>query len=97
TIEVFMALIGQWEIFWKNLEGDEHKIVLDPYDTISVPVGVSRGFRNLGDESGLMLAILGGTSAGRVHWPEETLREARKYGLELNAAGDLVEVGAGGE
>ena len=39
TIEVFMAIEGQWEIFWKNLEGDEHKTVLNPYDTISVPEG----------------------------------------------------------
>ena len=92
TIEVFMALQGEWEIFWKNLEGDEHKAVLRPYDTISVPEGVSRGFRNLGDESGLMLAVLEGTDAGRVHWPPETVAEGRKYGLELDAEGNPVEV-----
>ncbi len=68
--------------------------MLEPYDTISVPVGVSRGFRNLGDASGLMLAILGGTDAGRVHWPAETIAEARKYGLTLDEHGDLVEVGS---
>lgn len=90
TIEVFMPLIGDWEIRWKNLEGDEHKVVLGPYDTISVPEGVSRGFRNLGDESNLMLAILEGTDAGRVHWPQETIDEARDHGLVLNADGDLV-------
>ncbi len=93
TTEVFIAIKGQWEIFWKNLEGDEHKAVLEPFDTISVPVGVSRGFRNLGDESNLMLAILEGTDAGRVHWPPETVAEGRKYGLDLDEHGDLVEVG----
>ena len=30
TIEVFTAIVGQWEIFWKNLEGDEHKTVSTP-------------------------------------------------------------------
>ena len=56
-------------------------------------MGVSRGFRNLGDESNLMLAILEGTDAGRVHWPPETVAEGRKYGLDLDEHGDLVEVG----
>ena len=90
TIEVFTAIQGEWEIFWTNLEGDEHRIVLKPYDTISVPEGVSRGFRNLGDESNLMLAVLEGTDPGRVHWPAETVAEGRKYGLVLDASGDLV-------
>jgi len=90
TIEVFTAIRGEWEIFWKNLEGDEHRVVLKPYDTISVPEGVSRGFRNLGDESNLMLAVLEGSDAGRVHWPPETVAEGRKYGLDLDADGNLV-------
>ncbi len=92
TIEVFTAIVGQWEIFWKNLEGDEHKTVLNPYDTISVPEGVSRGFRNLGDENNLMMAVLEGTDPGRVHWPQDTLDEAKKYGLALNEHGDLAEI-----
>ena len=97
TIEVFTAIVGQWEIFWKNLEGDEHKTVLNPYDTISVPEGVSRGFRNLGDENNLMIAVLEGTDPGRVHWPKETIDEAKKYGLGLDENGDMVEIGESGD
>ena len=90
TIEVFIAIQGEWEIFWKNLEGDEHNIVLQPNDTISVPEGVSRGFRNRGDESSLMVVVLEGTDVGRGHWPPETVEEGRKYGLSLDAEGNLV-------
>ena len=48
TVEVFIPLQGRWAVFWGD-EG-EQEIVLDPFDCVSVPVGVLRGFRNAGDE-----------------------------------------------
>lgn len=89
TLEVFIPMKGQWGVFWQNRDGSRHEVVLDPYDTISVPVGVSRGFRYLGRGEGLMMAIVGGTDPGRVHWPRETVVEAAKHGLVLRN-GDLV-------
>ncbi|MGD9602847.1 MAG: hypothetical protein AB7Q76_07650 [Gammaproteobacteria bacterium] len=91
TNEVFIPLKGSWGIYWQNRDGTRHEVVLDPYDTVSVPVGLSRGFRYLGKGEGLMMAIVGGTDPGRVHWPKETVEEAKKHGFVLRN-GDLVEV-----
>ncbi len=91
TNEVFIPLKGQWGIYWQNRDGARHEVVLDPYDTMSVPIGASRGFRYLGKGEGLMLAIVGGTDPGRVHWPKETVDEAKKHGFVLRH-GDLVEL-----
>lgn len=89
TLEVFIPMKGNWGVFWQNRDGSRHEVVLEPYDTVSVPVGVSRGFRYLGKGTGLMMAIVGGTDPGRVHWPKETVVEAAKHGLVLRK-GDLV-------
>lgn len=91
TNEVFIPLKGNWGIYWQNRDGSRHEVVLEPYDTVSVPIGVSRGFRYLGKGQGLMMAIVGGTDPGRVHWPKETVEEAKKHGFVLRH-GDLVEV-----
>ena len=73
TNEVFIPLTGKWGIYWQNSDGQRHEVVLEPYDTVSVPIGASRGFRNAGDGTALMLAVVGGTDPGKVHWPEETI------------------------
>jgi mannose-6-phosphate isomerase-like protein (cupin superfamily) len=91
TNEVFIPMKGAWGVYWQNKDGSRHEVVLDPYDTVSVPIGVSRGFRYLGKGIGLMMAIVGGTDPGRVHWPQETVVEAKKHGFVLRD-GDLVEV-----
>src|SRR5436309_16133797 len=59
TVEVFVALTGRWAVYWGD-EG-EQEVVLEPFDTISIPPGVMRGFRNAGPEHGYLMAILGGT------------------------------------
>ena len=96
TNEVFIPITGKWGIFWQNTDGKKHEVVLEPYDTVSVPVGLSRGFRYLGKGEGLMLAIIGGTDPGRVHWPKETVELAKKHGMVLRD-GDLVEIAAAAE
>lgn len=93
TNEVFIPLTGKWAIYWINRDGQRHEVILEQYDTVSVPIGLSRGFRNAGDETALMLAIVGGTDPGRVHWPDETVEEARRYGIDRDEYGDLVVVG----
>lgn len=92
TNEVFIPLSGKWAIYWQNRDGKRHEVILEQYDTVSVPIGLSRGFRNAGDETALMLAIVGGTDPGRVHWPDETVEEARRYGIDRDENGDLVVV-----
>jgi mannose-6-phosphate isomerase-like protein (cupin superfamily) len=96
TNEVFIPMIGKWELYWQNRDGKQHQVTLGPYDTISVPIGLSRGFRYADKGEGLMLAIVGGTDPGRVHWPKETVMEAAKFGFVLRG-GDLVELKSAAE
>ncbi len=88
TVEVFIPMSGKWAIYW----GEEGKdqVVLEPWDVISVPPGVMRGFRNVGEEHAYLMAILGGDDAGRVDWAKSVLSRAKETGLELGADGDLV-------
>ena len=71
-------------------EDGDGETELNTLDMISVPVGVMRGFRNVGDEHAFLMAILGGNDAGRVDWAKSVLSRAKETGLELGADGDLV-------
>jgi mannose-6-phosphate isomerase-like protein (cupin superfamily) len=88
TVEVFIALSSKWSIYWGD--NGESEIVLEPWDTISVPVGVMRGFRNVGDGDGYLMAILGGSDAGRVAWAPTVLERAKATGLELDQEGNVI-------
>ena len=48
TEEVFMPLVGEWEIFWGP--NGERSVKLQPWDVVSVPLYVMRGFRNSGHQ-----------------------------------------------
>jgi len=89
TNEVFFVLTGKWGIYWQNQDGTEHETILNQYDTVSVPIGLSRGFRNAGEETAYLLAIVGGTDPGKVEWPQETVDMAREHGIGLDENGDL--------
>jgi len=88
TEEVFMPLIGPWEVYWATDEGDR-SITLEPFDSISVPMGVYRGFRYVGEGKGTLLTIIGGPDAGRVDWHPTITEAASASGLERTADGDL--------
>jgi mannose-6-phosphate isomerase-like protein (cupin superfamily) len=90
TQEVFMPLTGQWSIFW-GPNGDT-EVILEPYDVISVPIHVMRGFKNAGRETALLLAVVGGHDPGKVGWPETMKQMARASGLELTDDGTFREV-----
>jgi len=90
TIEAFMPLSGQWSVYWGD-EG-EQEIVLGPWDFISVPVGVMRGFRNVGTEHAHLMSILGGTDPGRVSWAPQVLAAAKKTPLHLDGHGNVTRI-----
>jgi len=88
TEEVFMPLIGPWEVYWATDDGDR-LITLEPFDSISVPMGVYRGFRYVGEGKGTLLTIIGGPDPGRVEWHPTITEAALASGLERDADGDL--------
>ena len=81
THEVFMALSGRWEVFW-GPEGDR-SVLLERWDTISIPPGVSRGFRNVGAEAAYLLGMASGQDPGMINWPESVRAAARAVGVCL--------------
>ena len=89
TVEVFIPLSGEWAIYWGD--NGENELPLGQWDTISVPPGVMRGFRNAGSEGGYLMAILGGSDAGKVTWAPAVLERATLTGLELDERGNLIQ------
>jgi mannose-6-phosphate isomerase-like protein (cupin superfamily) len=81
TQEVFVALTGRWEVFWGP--HGARSLVLEPWDTIDIPPGVSRGFRNVGEAPAMLLGIAGGRQPGLINWPDAVRDAARKAGVEL--------------
>lgn len=81
TQEVFVALSGRWEVFW-GPEG-ERRVVLETWDTVSVPPGVSRGFRNAGTEPAYLMGMASGQDPGMINWPPAVRAAARAAGVAL--------------
>ena len=81
TQEVFVALTGRWEVFWGPT--GERRLVLEPYDTISIPPGVSRGFRNVATEASYLIGMASGRDPGNINWPEPVRAAARAVGVSL--------------
>jgi mannose-6-phosphate isomerase-like protein (cupin superfamily) len=87
TEEVFMPIDGKLAVFWGD--DGEHEVVLDPLDTITVPIGVMRGFRNADRKTIQVIAIVGGDDGGRLTWHPELIEEAAAHGGRLDRSGFL--------
>lgn len=90
TSEVFMVLTGQWSVHWGD-EG-ENELILDPLDAISVPAGVMRGFRNVSDETAMLLAIVSGNKPDRIIWSSQVMDAVRAKGFEFDGSGNIAEI-----
>ena len=67
----------------------EKEIVLDPFDSINIPIGVYRGFRYDGEGTGTLLTIIGGPEAGKVDWHPAVVEAAAEMGRTRNKNGQL--------
>mgnify|MGYP001168975315 CR=1 FL=1 len=90
TVEVFIAMTSNWSIIWG--EKGKYQIKIDPFDVVSVPPGVMRGFKNEGNNHGFIMAILGGSNSGKVKWAKDVIEGAKKTGLQLNRDGTITEL-----
>ena len=84
TQEVFVALTGRWEVFWGPTGG--RSVLLDPWDTISIPPGLSRGFRNVSTTSAYLMGMASGTDPGNIDWPAPVRAAAAAAGVALPSA-----------
>jgi len=94
TAEVFVVHSGKWE-FCLGPNKDDGEVVLCPGDTISIPIHVFRGFKNIGDDIGFLFAVLGGNDPGHVTWAPYVFDNANEYGLVLLEDGGLVDTTRG--
>lgn len=94
TAEVFVVHSGTWA-FLLGPNKEDGEVVLGPGDTISIPVHVFRGFKNVGDDVGFLYAVLGGDDAGHVTWAPYVFDNAKEYGLILLEDGSLVDTTRG--
>jgi quercetin dioxygenase-like cupin family protein len=80
TEEIFTCLRGRFEVAWGD-EG-EHRLQLEPYDTVSVPPGVCRAFRNVADERGLLQVLITGgeNDLNDISFPRQVERKLRAMG-----------------
>jgi mannose-6-phosphate isomerase-like protein (cupin superfamily) len=83
TQEVFMPLTGRWEVFW-GPEG-ERSVLLEPWDTVAIPPGLSRGFRNVGTEAAYLVGMASGRDPGNIDWPATVKAAALAVGMRLDA------------
>ena len=95
TAEVFFVLKGRWRFFWGRW-GTAGEVVLEEGDVFDIPTGIFRGFENIGDDYGMLMAILGGNDAGGgVVWAPQVLEEAQAHGLVLGENGRLYDTRKG--
>ena len=94
TAEVFVVHSGTWA-FLLGPNQEDGEVVLNPGDTISIPIHVFRGFKNVGEDTGFLFAVLGGDDPGHVTWAPYVFDNAREYGLVLLEDGSLVDTTRG--
>lgn len=85
TYETFTVLRGKFEVTW-NDDG-AHRAELDEFDTISVPPGVCRAFRNIGDEDGILQVIISGGvhDMSDIDFPKGTAEQLAAFGDDVVA------------
>ncbi len=95
TAEVFFVLKGRWRFFWGRW-GTAGEVIIEEGDIFNVPTGMFRAFENIGNDYGMLMAILGGDDAGgSVTWAPQVIEEAKKYGLILGENGLLYDIKKG--
>lgn len=92
TEEVFMPVDGKLAVFWGD-QG-ENEVELGPLDTVTVPIGVMRGFRNADDKTIHVIAVVGGDDGGRLDWHQDLIKEAEEHGGHLDDSGYIAQKSA---
>jgi hypothetical protein len=94
-VEAFMPLTGQWRYYWGNSPDQiEGETTIGPWDFISLPAGLWRGFENISDTDSWLLAVLEphGTFAFKdPYWAPQVEEAARAYGFLADENGKMIK------
>ncbi|CUH47169.1 cupin [Ruegeria atlantica] len=95
TAEVFFVAKGRWRFFWGRY-GTAGEFIAEEGDIFNIPTGIFRGFENVGQDYGMIMAILGGDDAGGgVIWAPQVIEDAQAHGLMLGDNGVLYDTKKG--
>lgn len=83
TYETFVVMQGEFEITWGDT--GEHSTVLKPMDVVSIPPGVSRAFRNVGESEAVLLVVISGgeNNMADIHLPAKQVEALKATSPEL--------------
>lgn len=85
--QVLIVRKGRWEV---RLNDHDHiTVTLEENDTLSVPVGAWRQFRNVGDETAELYVVTGGDGRARLEWDDLVLKAAQDEDVAHDANGYL--------
>ena len=97
-IELFMPLSGRWRFYWGDdpdkpdePDGEDY---LDPWDMISLPPKLWRGFENVGDKDAWCFAVLEpheAYSGKDPYWPTWLVEQAKQKGLQVDESGKMIK------
>ena len=93
TAEVFICTRGRWEM--RLGQHGEQTVEIGPNTLFSVPTWIFRGFKNIGDDDGWLLTVLGGDNTGGILWAPQVLEAAALTGLYLSPVGAVLDATAG--
>ncbi|GAA6207864.1 cupin domain-containing protein [Cognatishimia sp. WU-CL00825] len=97
TAEVFFVAKGRWRFFWGRW-GQAGEFIAEEGDIFNIPTGIFRGFENVGQDYGMIMAVLGGDDAGGgVTWAPQVIEDAKAHGLMLGENGVLYDSKKGQE
>ncbi|TBR41395.1 cupin domain-containing protein [Marinomonas agarivorans] len=95
TAELFFVHKGTWRFFW-GIDGQDGEFIAQEGDVFNIPTGIFRGFENVGNQYGMIMAVLGGDDAGGgVIWAPHVIQTAEKHGLILAETGRLYDTKKG--
>jgi mannose-6-phosphate isomerase-like protein (cupin superfamily) len=85
--QVYMVKDGHWRITLNR----ENPVTTEigPLDTFSVPIGAWQSIENIGDDTGLIVAMTGGDGRVRLDWTEATRDAALAAGTAHDPDGYL--------
>jgi quercetin dioxygenase-like cupin family protein len=94
--EMFFVMSGRWRFYWGNdPEGEpEGEAILEPWDSISLPMHVWRGFENISDTPAWCFAVLDPHDVFRSkdpYWSERVVQAAAKLGFQADSSGRMVK------
>lgn len=93
TAEVFICTRGRWEM--RLGQYGEQTVEIGPNTLFSVPTWIFRGFKNIGDDDGWLLTVLGSDNTGGILWAPQVLEAAAATGLHLSTNGAVLDATAG--